>query len=377
MAKQWRMPFYSIAVGRGKDNMRAFTMTKRIIKQIIGDKRSLALLFVAPIFVLSLFNIILNSTITNPKLLIDSNSNIPTKLIDELKKQGEVYESNAPLDTLLNQIKNKEYDGLIEIKNDKLITTVEGTEMSVNSAVQKSVATAFGNYIKHMISGNEKLSQMGIKMLNTEVEYVNGSSDMTTFQSIAPMMMGFFIFFFVFLLAGIAFLRERISGTLERLMATPIKRWEIVMGYFLGFGVFVMIQTIIIQFFMVYALGITIKGSSLVVLLINVLLAAGSLSLGTLLSTFAKNEFQLIQFIPIVILPQILFCGIFSLREAPIWVKSLSKVFPLTYAANALTEVVLRGGTLTKVSLDVAILAGYAILFILLNTLALKKYRKL
>jgi len=96
-----------------------------------------------------------------------------------------------------------------------------------------------------------------------------------------------------------------------------------------------------------------------------------------LLSTFAKNEFQLIQFIPIVILPQILFCGIFSLREAPIWVKALSKIFPLTYAADALTEVVLRGGTLTKVSLDVAILAGYAILFILLNTLALKKYRKL
>lgn len=112
-------------------------------------------------------------------------------------------------------------------------------------------------------------------------------------------------------------------------------------------------------------------------LLINVLLAAGSLSLGTLLSTFAKNEFQLIQFIPIVILPQILFCGIFSLREAPLWVKVLSKAFPLTYGADALTEVVLRGGTLTKVFLDVAILAGYAILFILLNTLALKKYRRL
>ena len=197
------------------------------------------------------------------------------------------------------------------------------------------------------------------------------------FDSIAPMMMGVFIFFFVFLLAGISFLRERISGTLERLMATPIKRWEIVMGYFLGFGVFVMIQTLLIQVFMIYGLGITIKGSPYVVLLINILLAAGSLSLGNLLSTFAKNEFQLIQFVPIVIVPQIMFCGIFSLREAPIWVQGLSKVFTLTYAADALAGVVFRGDTISNVGLDILILAGYAVLFIVLNTLALKKYRKL
>ncbi|MGL5693853.1 MAG: ABC transporter permease [Peptostreptococcaceae bacterium] len=179
------------------------------------------------------------------------------------------------------------------------------------------------------------------------------------------------------LLAGISFLRERISGTLERLMATPIKRWEIVTGYFLGFGVFVMIQTVLIQLFMVHVLEITIKGSSYVVLLINILLAAGSLSLGTLLSTFAKNEFQLIQFIPIVIVPQIMFCGIFSLREAPMWVNALSKVFPLTYAADALSSVILRGATISNVTLDILILTCYAVLFIVLNALALKKYRKL
>ena len=357
--------------------MKAFTMAKRIIKQIIGDKRSLALLFIAPIIVLFLFNIILSSTIDNPKLLLDKNSNIPSTLVDELKKQGEVTISGDSNKRLLDKIKNREYDGLIQLKDNELITTVEGTEMSISGAVQKSVATAFGDYTKGMISDNDKLKMMGIQMLENKVEYINGSSDVSLFDSIAPMMMGFFIFFFVFLLAGISFLRERISGTLERLMATPIKRWEIVMGYFLGFGVFVMLQTVLIQLFMVYVLGITIKGSSYVVLLINILLAAGSLSLGTLLSTFAKNEFQLIQFIPIVIVPQIMFCGIFSLREAPMWVNGLSKVFPLTYAADALTGVVLRGATVSDVSIDILILTGYAVLFIVLNALALKKYRKL
>lgn len=357
--------------------MRTLTMSKRIIKQIIGDKRSLALLFIAPVFVLFLFDVILNATIENPKLLIDTNTKIPIELVDELKKQGDITKSSDSEEALLDKIKNREYDGLIQISDNKLITTVEGTEMSINASVQKSVATSFSNYTKDMMSSNEKLSMMGIKMMDNEINYINGSSDMNTFDSIAPMMMGFFIFFFVFLLAGIAFLRERISGTLERLMATPIKRYEIVMGYFLGFGVFVIIQTIIIQLFMVYGLGIDIKGNSFSVLLINVLLAAGSLSLGTLLSTFAKTEFQLIQFIPIVILPQILFSGIFSLREAPIWVEGLSKIFPLTYAADALTAVVLRGSTLFDVGTDVLILLGYAILFIVLNTIALKKYRRL
>lgn len=355
--------------------MRTLTMTKRVIKQIIGDKRSLALLFVAPIFVLFLFNVILNSSITNPKLLVDSS--VPSGLVDELKKQADVYELNDSHDILLEKITNREYDALIELKDDKLITIVEGTEMTVTAAVQKAVATAMGDYSKSIISENPKLAQMGVKMLEGEVSFIHGNSDMTMFDSIAPMMMGFFIFFFVFLLAGIAFLRERISGTLERLMATPIKRWEIVMGYFFGFGVFVMLQTVLIQCFMIYVLGISVKGDFLVVLLINVLLAAGSLSLGTLLSTFAKNEFQLIQFVPIVIVPQIMFCGIFSLREAPIWVQGLSRLFPLTYAADALTGVVLRGSTFSEVAIDLLILAGYALLFIILNTLALKKYRKL
>ena len=357
--------------------MRILTMAKRIIKQILGDKRSMAMLFIAPIFVLVLLNIILTSSVSRPSLLVNSNSNIPTGLMEELRLNGDIYESTDTEEVLLNQIKNREYDGLIQLKDNKLITTIEGTETSITVAVKKAVTSAFGDYTKKTIEGNDRLSQMGIKMLNTEIKYINGGEDMTTFDSIAPMMMGFFIFFFVFLLAGISFLRERISGTLDRLIATPIKRSEIVLGYFLGFGIFVVIQTVIIQCFMVYGLGIEVKGSSSIVLLINILLAAGSLSLGTLLSTFVANEFQLIQFIPLVIVPQILFSGIFSLREAPIWIQMLSKVFPLTYGADALSGVVLRGASLSEVSLDIIILTGYALLFIILNTLALKKYRKL
>lgn len=356
--------------------MRILTMTKRLVKQIIEDKRTLALLLVAPIFVLYLLSIILNSSIDKPIL---QEINVPSSITDPLKNEAAVTSVDDE-NTALKKVKNKEIDGLLVYKDSTLTVTVEGSDPTLTGAVKKAVTKATSESMKNSfesLANNPKFPIKNFSMLETNFNFINGSEDMTTFNSIAPLMMGFFIFFFVFLLAGISFLRERLSGTLDRLIATPIKRIEIVLGYFFGFGVFVMLQTIIIQLFMIYGLKIEIKGSFYVVLLINVVLAAGSLSLGTLLSAFARNEFQLFQFIPIIIVPQILFCGMFNLREAPIWVTTLSKIFPMTYGADALRGVILRGSTFSDVALDIFILAGYAILFIVLNSLALKKYRRL
>ncbi|MBC7959804.1 MAG: ABC transporter permease, partial [Vallitaleaceae bacterium] len=133
---------------------------------------------------------------------------------------------------------------------------------------------------------------------------------------------------------------------------------------------------IVIQLFMMYGLDVIMKGSFWLVLLINLILAGQSLALGTLLSSFARNEFQLFQFIPIVIVPQILFSGMFDLSEAPQWVNVLSKIFPLTYGAGALKDVMIRGLGIEEVLPEILILVGYALVFLVLNTLALKKYRR-
>ena len=218
---------------------------------------------------------------------------------------------------------------------------------------------------------------ISVEVTDITYSYLNGSDDMSTFDTIAPYMMGFFVFFFVFIIAGVSFLRERISGTLDRVLATPIRRYQIVLGYFIGFGIFVFVQTVLIQLFMVYVLNIAIKGSFMLVLLTNLLLATGSLALGTFLSAFARNEMQMFQFIPVVIVPQVLFCGIFSLREAPIWVQALSKIFPLTYGAQALSDIAIRGLGFADIAGDLAVLAFFTILFLALNTLVLKKYRRL
>jgi ABC-2 type transport system permease protein len=188
--------------------------------------------------------------------------------------------------------------------------------------------------------------------------------------------MGYFIFFFIFIVAGISFLRERISGTLERILATPLKRSEIVLGYFLGFGLFVAAQTVLLQVFIIYVLDVPMEGSFLSILFLNLLLATVALSLGLFLSAYAGNEFQLFQFIPLVIVPQALFSGIFDLSESPRWVELLSKIFPLTYAAGPLGDIMLRGASMKDVLQEILILLGFALVFLYLNTLALKKYRK-
>lgn len=228
-------------------------------------------------------------------------------------------------------------------------------------------------------SSDIKVPDISVSLDVSEINYsyINGSDNISTFDSIAPYMMGFFVFFFVFIIAGIAFLRERISGTLDRVLATPVRRYEIVLGYFIGFGIFVFLQTLLIQFFMVYVLNITIKGSFILVLVTNLLLATCSLSLGTFLSAFARNEMQMFQFIPIIIVPQVMFCGMFSLRDAPVWVQVLSDIFPLTYGAQALNDVSVRGLGFSAIALNLSVLVIFTVLFLALNTLVLKKYRRL
>ena len=336
--------------------MRVLSMAKRLIKQLRGDKRSIALMFVAPVFVMYLLSAILTSGTTKPNIDVIL---APDAYVTKLQTQAYVTKVDSE-DIALKNLKDKKTDAYIIFKGNKPKITLEGADPSITSLVMNMM---------------NKISSSTV-VQKPEIAFLHGSIDMGAFDSMAPILMGFFIFFFVFLIAGVSFLRERISGTLDRILATPLKRWEIVLGYFLGFGLFVAIQTIILQVFSIYGLNVPMVGSFWAVLIINLALAAGSLALGTLLSAFARNEFQLFQFIPIVIVPQIMFSGIFDLRNSPAWAKILSKIFPMTYGAEALRDIMLRGKTIFEVRYDLIILIGYALLFLILNTFALKKYRK-
>lgn len=338
--------------------MRVFALVTRIFQQMRRDKRTLALLFLAPLLILSLMYFIFDSDETDLTLVV-SNGN--TQLIEKLKAVDfHIIEKD---DFSKQDLKTEEYDSWLDIQQNQFELTLLNDSPSTAQAVRMKLTQAI-----------QPDSPSTMKYSTT---YVYGNEDTVIFDIFSPMFIGFFVFFFVFLITGIALLKERTSGTLERLLATPIKRSEIVAGYMIGYGIFALIQTIIIVLFGIYVLDIVHVGSIWLVLLTNILLALVSLSLGALLSSFAASEFQMLQFIPLVIVPQIFFSGIFPLDNMVEWLQNIGRIMPIYYAADALNGVMYKGYTFSDISTDLAILAFFAVVFITLNIISLKKHRSL
>ncbi len=191
--------------------------------------------------------------------------------------------------------------------------------------------------------------------------------------------MGFVVFFLVFILTGISFLRERIGGTLERLLATPVRRLEIVLGYSVGFSIFATLQVALVLLFVLgslhiepigplpainLGLGVPIAGSPVLAFVITLLLALSAVNLGIFLSTFARTEFQILQFIPLVIVPQVLLCwhSFGRSNSLPGILEPIAYLLPMTYGIDGLREVLVKGSGLADatVVLDIAVLAGIA-----------------
>jgi ABC-2 type transport system permease protein len=342
--------------------MRVRAIVVRIIRQFFRDKRTLGLMIFAPMFVLFLMNLVFNGEEYKPTIGVAKD--VPDAIVEELEKNdAEIKEMTK--ETANNQLEKQEIDAFIEMDGQTPKITLEGSDPSVNKAVLVSVQKAFQALAPQTQS-------MDLKTI-----YLHGSEDMALFDNFGPVLIGFFVFFFVFLIAGVSFLRERTGGTLERLLATPLKRWEIVVGYVIGFGIFTTFQASLISWFAIDILDMMMEGSFLYVLLITFLLAMTALTLGTLLSAFANNELQMIQFIPLVVVPQIFFSGLFNLETMAEWLRSLSVVMPLTYGADALREIMIRGNGWNEIALDVYVLLSFSLLFIVLNVIALKKYRRL
>lgn len=191
-----------------------------------------------------------------------------------------------------------------------------------------------------------------------------------------PVLLGFIVFFLVFLISGTGLLKERTSGTLARILATPIKRSEIVFGYVLGYGFFAVLQTVWVVLMIMFLFKIEILGNLAVVILINLCVAAVALTLGLLISSFAKSEFQMMQFIPLIIVPQVFFAGIIPVTLMPDWVQYIAKIMPLYYGANSLTNVIQKGQTILDIAPNLLILILLAAAFLILNIFSMRKYRQ-
>ncbi len=190
----------------------------------------------------------------------------------------------------------------------------------------------------------------------------------------APGLIGAFALFFVFLLTGVSFLRERAQGTIERLLTTPVGRADILAGYLLGFLLFAGIQSVVILLYTIYALQVEYQGSLWQIFVLLVLVTLVAVNLGIFISTFARNEFQVVQFIPVILLPQIFLSGaVLPSEQLPGYFQAVGKVLPLTYAVDGLKALMLEGEDLAGISWELAVLAGFAIVLMALAATTVRR----
>ncbi len=368
---------------------------RRVVAEIRRDRPSLGILFIAPILLTGLVSFILRESqppevtavivsdggpgtgavATALETALTASGGAVSIESSEAVARSAVADGRASLAIVLPQdLATGAGSGIVVITLG-LDAPGEGSQMEV---VQRSLATAIA-------------SVTGARPPDVTHETIYGRPTDDPVASFAPAIVGFFAYFFVYVLTGVSFLRERTGGTLERLLATPVARGEIVAGYTLGFGLFATIQVIVLLAWALgtiqvpaigplptfaIGLGVPAVGSPVLAFLVVLLLAVGAVSLGIFLSTFARTELQIIQFIPLVLAPQFLLSGvIFPVSSLPAVLQPLVEFMPLNYAVDGLRQVFIRGADLGvgALQLDLAILAGIALFFAVVASLTIRR----
>ncbi|MBF1992152.1 ABC transporter permease [Staphylococcus schleiferi] len=360
--------------------MKLLAMIQRVTIELLKDKRTLALMFLAPLLVLTLMYFIFNSD-EDTSLKIGVADSVSNKITDHITNDDIKLKDFKSNSKIKSKIEQHHLDAFIYQEHQTLHVIYTNEDPSKSSSIKQllhqSIQKDKMDNVKKVLNSLPQSSQnKGSEDIQLDNRYLYGDKNSNYFDKMFPILMGFFVFLFVFLISGIALLRERTTGTLERVLATPIRRSEIVFGYLLGYGIFAIIQTLIIVFFSIYLLSINLAGSLVYVLLVNILLAITALVMRIFISTFANSEFQMVQFIPIVAIPQVFFSGIFPLENMPSWLSNIGYLFPLRYAGDALTNIMIKGQGWSNIWFDILILFVFIILFIALNIIGLKRYRK-
>ena len=379
-------------------------IARRIAQQFRHDPRTLALLFVVPLFIISLLAWILGAQQAMEVRVVVVDPTPGGRIAAALATAGTEHgitsvTTAASAEEAEALLRDDSADVALIVPADLIggasggasgtapptLTVMTpgvnpGSDGTAVAAVQRSLGAALAAVLPGSVT------------FPTVVHVtVYGSPDATTLDTFAPVFIGFFAYFFVFLLTGVSFLRERLGGTLERLLATPVTRGEIVSGYSLGFGAFASLQVAVLLAFVILqvqipsigplpafaiGLGVPSAGSPLLAYAVALLLALGAVNLGIFLSTFARTELQVIQFIPLVIVPQGLLGGIFwPVEQLPPFLQVVARLMPVTYAIEGLRAVMIVGADLTSrvLQVDLAFLAGVAILLVALATRTIRR----
>jgi ABC-2 type transport system permease protein len=194
------------------------------------------------------------------------------------------------------------------------------------------------------------------------------------FDRFGPILLGVFPFIVMFIVTSVGTLRERTSGTLERLMTTPLGKLDLLLGYALAFGITALVQAAVVGTIALTWLGLNLQGPTWTLFLVTLLDAWLGMALGLFASAFARTEFQAVQFMPAFALPQLLLAGLFVPREQmSTALRWAADVMPLSYAVEAMQELTRHDGVTDTLARDVAVIAGCALLALILGAATLRR----
>lgn len=338
--------------------MKTLTIISRIIRQTVNDKRSLGLILLVPIFIFTLLYFLLGDSNYMAGIAVNGLSE---QLVNAIEEQ-DVTVTSMTVEEAKGKLEKEQLDALLYMDGTELVLLLESNDAVKTGVVKKAVTNAM-----------QKLNPKGAM----RVDLMYGDSDANMFNSLGYVLMGVISFFLIFIIAGISFVRERTNQTMERLMVTPVKRWQVILGYTLGFGIFAILQSVILLCYLKVVLNMAINGSIVSAGVVMILLSMAAVCIGAFCSIFANNEFQIMQFIPVVVIPQIFFSGLISLDTFPYHLGELAKIMPVYYACNALYEITIKGVRLFDVGKDILALFIFISIFFITNIFALKKYRRI
>lgn len=350
---------------------RAMAVAARIVRQFRHDHRTLGLVFVAPLVILSLLYVLMRGG--SSKAAVDVVNLDPGPLggvvSGQLAKSPQVSVTETRLDAADGDLRSGRVAAYVLFPPTFSVDAaggrvapelhLEGTQPSVGQPVVLALSQALA------ASATQLAPRSGPHppRLDIATRYLHGGRGLDSLDYFGAGFVGLVVFFLVFVITIVSFLRERSQGTLERLMASPLRRGEIVVGYMSAFGLLGTVQAAEVVAFTIYVLKVHNEGNVLLVFVLTFLMTVMAVNLGILLSMFARSEFQAVQFIPIALVPQIFLCGIiFPISTEPGWLQYISNVLPLTYAVSGLRDIMLKGADLasTTLQIDALVVAGFA-----------------
>ena len=357
---------------------RIAAITRRLLQGFRRDRRTLALLFVAPLVILGLLGYMLRNSSTPAVGVANEDSGpLGAMVASALDESTKITTTNIAASDGDANLKDGSIVAYIVLPSDFSQRAQSGV-IAPQVHLEGSQPTAAAQALQALQSALATAASNGPGAVRVapDVTYLYGGPNLDTLDYFGAAAIGLIVFFLVFVVTIVSFLNERSQGTLERLMASPLRRGEIVIGFMIGFTVLALVQSAEVLLFALYVLNVHNAGNVFLIFGIEALMAITAVNLGIFLSMFARTEFQAVQFIPLVIVPQFLLSGIlFPVRSEPTWLQYLSNVLPLTYAVNALRDVMVKGADLTwsSLQLDAGVVAAFVILFVAAGTATLRR----